>query len=189
VPRGRHSQFENLPGAGETRQTRLGGDAADAPETVFGTLHGRHIRPFDRAFRERADRFATEARALKEQFVALPSREAGRTMFVDLALGQDSHVKRHLVHLAAAQHRIWSYMEQGDIEAIDGTKTPVASAPAHCPQRRDPRRRSSGCVRLQLSRRAQACRILKKHRANLDHVTESAIPESSVIHSTSLTKS
>jgi hypothetical protein len=31
-------------------------------------------------------------------------------------------VARHLVDLAAAQNRIWSYMEQGDIAAIDATK-------------------------------------------------------------------
>src|SRR6516164_6878578 len=70
----------------------------------------------------RADRFAAEAQSLKERFAALPSRTAGRTTFVDLALGRESHVKRHLVHLAAAQNRIWSYMEQGDIAAIDGAK-------------------------------------------------------------------
>jgi hypothetical protein len=122
--------------------------------------------------RERADRFATEARALKEQFVALPSREAGRTMFIDLALGQDSQVKRHLVHLAAAQHRIWSYMEQGDIEAIDGTKNSgspllrriARNAMAHGVDHR---------VVFGFSYRAAPKLVvfLKKHRANLDHVT------------------
>src|SRR6516164_5977538 len=70
----------------------------------------------------RADRFAAEAQSLKERFAALPSRTAGRTTFVDLALGRESHVKRHLVHLAAAQYRIWSYMERGDIAAIDEAK-------------------------------------------------------------------
>src|SRR5215471_1668309 len=70
----------------------------------------------------RADRFASEAERPKERFASLPSRTAGRTTFVDLALGRDSHVARHLVHLAAAQNRIWSYMEQGDIAAIEGAK-------------------------------------------------------------------
>src|SRR5215510_12990814 len=64
---------------------------------------------------QNADRFAAEAEALKERFAALPGRQTGRTTFVDLALGQESHVKRHLVHLATARHRIWSYMEHGDI--------------------------------------------------------------------------
>jgi len=95
------------------------------PKLFSARLHGRHIRRLIELSGERADRFATEARALKEQFVALPSREAGRTMFVDLALGQDSHVKRHLVHLAAAQHRIWSYMEQGTSRRSTVRRTPV----------------------------------------------------------------
>lgn len=122
--------------------------------------------------KERADRFATEAQALKEQFEALPSREAGRTTFVDLALGRDSHVKRHLVHLAAAQHRIWSYMEQGDIEAIDGTKdsgSPLLrriarNAVAHNVDHR---------VVFGFGYRAapKLVTFLKKHRAHLDHVT------------------
>src|SRR5262249_15288032 len=59
--------------------------------------------------REKADRFAVEADEMKKRFAALPSREAGRTTFVDLAIGQESHAKRHLVHLATAKRRIWSY--------------------------------------------------------------------------------
>lgn len=122
--------------------------------------------------KERADRFATEAHALKEQFAALPSREAGRTTFVDLALGQDSHVKRHLVHLAAAQHRIWSYMEQGDIEAIESAKN--SGSPLL-------RRIARNAVTHRVDHRVvfgfgyraahKLVAFLKKHRANLDHVT------------------
>src|SRR6266849_2270389 len=40
--------------------------------------------------REKADRFVAGAQKLKERFAALPSREAGRTTFVDLALGRES---------------------------------------------------------------------------------------------------
>jgi hypothetical protein len=69
--------------------------------------------------REKAERFATEAQNLKKRFATLPSRQSGRTTFVDLALGRESHLKRHLVHLATARRRIWSYMEQGDLAAID----------------------------------------------------------------------
>jgi sugar-specific transcriptional regulator TrmB len=120
----------------------------------------------------RADRFAAEAQSLKERFAALPSRTAGRTTFVDLALGLESHVKRHLVHLAAAQNRIWSYMEQGDIAAIDGAKG------------------SGGPLLRRIARNAAVHNLdhrvvfgfgyrsapklvafLKKHRASLDHVT------------------
>ncbi len=122
--------------------------------------------------RERADRFAAEARALKEQFAALPSREAGRTTFVDLALGRDSHVKRHLAHLAGAQRRIWSYMEQGDIEAIESTKNSgsqllgriARNAVTHGVDHR---------VVFGFGYRTapKLVAFLKKHRANLDHVT------------------
>src|SRR5262249_26254243 len=70
----------------------------------------------------KADRFAAEAQKLKERLAMLPARNNGRTTFVDLALGQESHVKRHLVHLAAARQRIWSYMEFGDIAAIDTSR-------------------------------------------------------------------
>jgi hypothetical protein len=121
---------------------------------------------------ERADRFTTEARALKEQFAAFPGREAGRTTFVDLALGQDSHAKRHLVHLAAARHRIWSYMEQGDLEAIGGTKN--SGSPLL-------RRIARNAVTHSVDHRVvfgfgyraapKLVAFLKKHRANLDHVT------------------
>ena len=39
--------------------------------------------------------------------------------FVDLALGIEGHNRRHLVPLAAARKRILSYMEAGDLMAID----------------------------------------------------------------------
>lgn len=69
--------------------------------------------------RERADRFATKAQELRRLLASLPGRVRGRQTFVDLALGAESHVKRHLVHLAAARERILSYMERGDLETID----------------------------------------------------------------------
>jgi hypothetical protein len=43
----------------------------------------------------------------------------GRQPFVDLALGIDGHVRRHLVPLAAARRRILSYLERGDLVALD----------------------------------------------------------------------
>jgi hypothetical protein len=47
-------------------------------------------------------------------------RVRGRKAFVDLALGVESHVKRHMTHLTTARKRIWSYLEHGDLAAIDG---------------------------------------------------------------------
>ena len=69
--------------------------------------------------RERSERFATRAQDLRKLLTSLPGRVRGKQTFVDLALGAESHVKRHLIHLAAAQRRIVSYMEQGDLQAID----------------------------------------------------------------------
>jgi len=69
--------------------------------------------------RERAERFASGAQDLRRLLASLPGRVRGKQTFVDLALGAESHVKRHLVHLAAASDRIVSYMERGDLETID----------------------------------------------------------------------
>jgi hypothetical protein len=69
--------------------------------------------------RERSDRFAAEAAALRELFAGLRSRARGRQPFLDLTLGVDGHIRRHLVPLAAARKRILSYMEAGDLMAID----------------------------------------------------------------------
>jgi sugar-specific transcriptional regulator TrmB len=69
--------------------------------------------------REQSERFVTRSQDLRTLLASLPGRVRGKQTFVDLALGAESHVKRHLVHLAAAQHGIISYMEQGDLQAID----------------------------------------------------------------------
>lgn len=69
--------------------------------------------------RERAERFASAAQDLRWLLASLPGRVRGKQTFVDLALGAESHVKRHLVHLAAARERIVSYMERGDLDTID----------------------------------------------------------------------
>ncbi len=66
-----------------------------------------------------AEQFAKQAEGLKATLSTLPERVRGRKTFVDLALGVESHIKRHVVHLAAAQKRIWSYLEQGDLAAIE----------------------------------------------------------------------
>jgi predicted transcriptional regulator len=69
--------------------------------------------------RQNAERFAQQADGLKEMLSALPERVRGRTTFVDLALGMESHIKRHVIYLAAARERIWSYLEHGDLVAIE----------------------------------------------------------------------
>jgi HTH-type transcriptional regulator, sugar sensing transcriptional regulator len=122
--------------------------------------------------REKADRFAADAQKLKERFATLPSRGGGRSTFVDLALGRESHVKRHLVHLATAKRRIWSYMEQGDIAAIDQSN---ASGPPVL------RRIARNAVARNVDQRMvfgfgyrtapKLVAFLKKHKANLEHVT------------------
>jgi transcriptional regulator TrmB len=69
--------------------------------------------------RERSDRFAAQASELQATLEGLQSRVRGRHPFVDLALGVEGHNRRHLVPLAAARKRILSYMEAGDLMAID----------------------------------------------------------------------
>jgi len=73
--------------------------------------------------RERAERFARGTQELRQALATLPERLRGRQTFVDLALGMESHVRRHLVHLATATTRILSYMERGDLAAIDQAET------------------------------------------------------------------
>lgn len=73
--------------------------------------------------RERAEQFAHGTQELRQTLAALPGRLRGRQTFVDLALGMESHVRRHLVHLATATTRILSYMERGDLAAIDQAAT------------------------------------------------------------------
>jgi HTH-type transcriptional regulator, sugar sensing transcriptional regulator len=69
--------------------------------------------------RQNAEQFAEQAQELRAMLSALPERVRGRSTFVDLALGVESHIKRHVVHLAAANERICSYLEHGDLMAID----------------------------------------------------------------------
>ncbi len=69
--------------------------------------------------RERAEHFALASKELRVMLGSLAGLARGRQTFVDLALGVDSHIRRHLTQLAAARSRIVSYMEQGDLSAID----------------------------------------------------------------------
>lgn len=69
--------------------------------------------------RQRAEDFARQAEALRAAFAGLPQKLSGGAAQVDLALGMESHVKRHLSRLVGARERVLSYMEVGDIEAIE----------------------------------------------------------------------
>ena len=66
-----------------------------------------------------AEQFSKQAEKLRVVLTAHPERVRGRKTFVDLALGVESHVKRHMIHLTTARRRIWSYLEHGDLAAIE----------------------------------------------------------------------
>jgi HTH-type transcriptional regulator, sugar sensing transcriptional regulator len=68
--------------------------------------------------RQNAARFTQRAEKLRKTLSEHRERIRGKKTFVDLALGIESHVKRHLTHLTTAKRRIWSYLEQGDLAAI-----------------------------------------------------------------------
>src|SRR5262245_18867261 len=105
--------LEKLAGLGlvQIQRTRPRMFAALPVETVVA-------RVIDIA-RDRAERFAAAAPDLAATLQGLQTRVRGRQPFVDLALGIDAHVRRHLVPLAAARTRILSYLEQGDLIALD----------------------------------------------------------------------
>lgn len=69
--------------------------------------------------RGKADDFARRAQDLRAALAGLPGRLRGRRTFVDLALGLESHVKRHLARVAGARRRVLSYLEEGDLLAVD----------------------------------------------------------------------
>lgn len=69
--------------------------------------------------RHETEQFETEAEKLRPLLASVPDRLRTRRAFVDVAPGAESHVKRHVIHLAAANQRILSYMERGDLSALD----------------------------------------------------------------------
>lgn len=110
-----YQAMEKLTGLGlaQSQPTRPKMFAALPPEAVVA-------RTVDIA-RERAERFATDSSALRDALTGLRARVRGRQPFLDLALGMDGHVRRHLVPLTAARKRIVSYMEAGDLTAINAS--------------------------------------------------------------------
>ena len=148
----------------ETQPTRPKLFSAHSSDAVFERLI--------EISKARADRFAGEARALKAVFATLPNRASGRTTFVDLALGREGHVNRHMIHLAAARKRIWSYMEQCDLDTLGSAKN--AGAPL---LRRIARNGVTHGVdhRIVFGFNYRAApklvAFLKHHRVSLEHVT------------------
>jgi len=122
--------------------------------------------------RRNSDQFASQVEALRATLAGLPDRVRGRTTFVDLALGIESHIKRHVIHLAAAKRRIWSYLEHGDLAAINkvtGSGFPIL------------RRIDRNTMQQKVDQRVvfgfayqtapQLVAFLRKHRMYLEHVT------------------
>jgi sugar-specific transcriptional regulator TrmB len=105
--------MEKLAGLGlvEMQRTRPKLYSALPPEVVAERLVA--------IARERAEEFARQIGPLREALAALPHRLKGRRTFVDLALGVESHVKRHLSRLAGARRRVLSYLEEGDLLAFE----------------------------------------------------------------------
>jgi hypothetical protein len=95
----------------QIQQTRPRMFAALPAETVVG-------RAVEIA-RERAERFAATAPALQATLSGLKARVRAHQPFLDLAWGTDGHVRRHLLTLTTARTRILSYLELGDLQAID----------------------------------------------------------------------
>jgi len=69
--------------------------------------------------RQKAEQFSAQTEKLRKTLASHRERIRGRKAFVDLSLGIESHVKRHLTHLTTAKKRVWSYLEQGDLTAIE----------------------------------------------------------------------
>jgi hypothetical protein len=69
--------------------------------------------------RQKVEHFSEQTETLRRTLTSHRERIRGRKTFVDLALGIESQVKRHLTHLTSAKKRVWSYLEQGDLIAIE----------------------------------------------------------------------
>jgi predicted transcriptional regulator len=122
--------------------------------------------------KRKAEQFASQAQGLRATLARLPGRVRGRKTFVDLALGVESHVKRHLTHLATAETRIWSYQEHGDLEAIEQITTagfPILRRIAKNATARHVDHRAVFGFAYQTAPRLVA--FLRAHRVDLEHMT------------------
>jgi len=140
---------------------------------LFCALPGQEVA--DRLIeisRQNSDQFAKHVEGLRATLAGLPDRVRGRTTIVDLALGVESHVKRHVIHLAAAKKRIWSYLEHGDLEALE--RATVGGFPIL-------RRIARNAVKQALDHRVvlgfayqtapQLVAFLRKYKIHMEHVS------------------
>lgn len=119
-----------------------------------------------------AEQFSKQAETLRAALSPHPKRVRGRKTFVDLALGIESHVKRHMIHLTTARRRIWSYLENGDLVAIE--KLSAGGFPIL-------RRIARNTVEHRIDQRVvfgfayqtapRLVSFLRKHRAHMEQVT------------------
>jgi len=122
--------------------------------------------------RDNAELFAKRALELKPTIAALPEGVRGRKTFVDLALGVESHVKRHVIYLATAEQRIWSYLEHGDLvafEQVTSSGFPILRRIARNAAERKVDQRVVFGFAYQTA--PQLVTFLQKHRVHLEHVT------------------
>lgn len=94
----------------EVRRSRPQLFAALPPEPLVERLNA--------IARERAEQFAQASAGLRAAFEKLPRKLKSSEARVDLALGADSHIKRHVSRLAGAKRRVLSYLESGDLAAL-----------------------------------------------------------------------
>jgi hypothetical protein len=122
--------------------------------------------------REKAERFASAAETLRRSLAVRPPRVRGRPTVVDLALGHESHARRHLTRLTAARRRILSYLEQSDLQAIDRAVVaglPVLRRIARNAARHGVEHRIVFGFSLQSAPRLLG--FLRQHRNELGHAT------------------
>jgi hypothetical protein len=121
--------------------------------------------------RSRADAVAAGTRELLERLSKRAGRTTGRHAFADLALGADSHVSRHLVHLATARRRILSYLERADLLAIDAADRglPILRRIARNAAEHEVEHRV--VFGFSYSTAPMLLDFLKRHRADLRHLT------------------
>jgi sugar-specific transcriptional regulator TrmB len=122
--------------------------------------------------RNKAEQFSKQAEKLRMILAAHAERVRGRKAFVDLALGVESHVKRHMTHLTTARKRICSYLEHGDLAAID-TLTVEGFPILRRIARNTTEHRIDHRVVFGFTHQTapQLVSFLSKHRANMEHVT------------------
>jgi sugar-specific transcriptional regulator TrmB len=94
----------------EVRRSRPQLFAALPPEPLVDRLNA--------IARERAEQFAQASQSLRAAFEKLPRKLKSNEARVDLAVGADSHIKRHVSRLAGARQRVLSYLESGDLAAM-----------------------------------------------------------------------